>query len=663
MANAIKINILGDAKGLTSALTTAKAQLSAFGIAANKGKLLAGGAALGIAGLGIAAVQMGMEIKQAEKDFALSTGLIGEDLDDAFSQVMDAAGQVPDSFDVVATAAGNLQTTTGFLGDDLEGLTVQFLDLNRLGFGALNENQVGEMFQTWGLEGQAATDQMDMLAQVSQATGVDIGMLSDLVTSNAGAFMKWGLDAEEAVQMLGQWEKAGIDSNKVVRGLNSNIDMLESQGKDTTKMLDDMTKVMDDGNISAEEATLLYDLFGAEATDVIAQLEAGTITLSDFDKQMGLSGQTTEEMAAASATVGEKFSELRNRIMVKLYPALLKLGDVVIQVVDWMLINFPKGLAVIQAFTQDAIKFFTGLWESIEGTVNDFIAIVTGLWETFGGDILRYITTTWENVQQYLEGALEVITGIFQGFKAAFTGDWKGLWKSIRKVFSGAWKMLTAAVKQAFNGLRLLMAGILKGAIPVMRTLAVNLGNAIKDKVKEKIEDVKGFFRDLPGDLLRIGVRIANAAGTVGKNLGSGVLNGIKDGLIAAAGFAGDVASGVLSAVKNLLNTYVIDKINSAVEFTIPGPGPLPDIRINPPDIPRLRHGGSFRGMALVGEDGPELLRGASMGMGGGTVMSRREKDSSIGPMGGGITVNVYGSDATPEAIAAAVAWKMRRVG
>lgn len=633
MASPIKVQILGDAKGLQTALGQAQAQLKAFGLASNKGKLLAGGAATAIVGLGIAAGKMALDMDQAKKDFELSTGLVGEAADDAFQQVLDAAGQVPDALDAVVEAGGNLSTTTGFLGEDLENLTVQFLDLNRLGFGALNENQVGEMFNTWGLEGENATKALDNLAQVSQATGVDIGMLSDLVTSNAGAFMKWGLDAEEAVQMLGQWEKAGIDSNKVVRGLNSNIDMLESQGKDTAKMLEEMTQVMDDGNISAEEATLLYDLFGAEATDVIAQLEAGTISLKDFDTQMGMSGQSVQDMTNASATVGEKFAELRNKIMVKLGPALVRLGELLIQVVDWFI---EDALPAIEKFSQDAVELFQDIYDKVK-------PILDGIWE-------------------YLQGVIKIIEGIWEAFSSAFRGDWKGFWEGIKKIFTGIWKSLKGIFRTYWNSFKLYVQGVLtvfrqmfggvinnivdffknlpgrarSAAASGMRTLRDwFLGRArdIKDKAVAIFEKVVDWFRSLPGKARR-------AFG-----------NGFQ--------FLADTMRGAINKVIGAWN-----RVDTNIDIRVPGwvPGiggkgfTVPDIF---PDIPYLQHGGTASGFAVVGEAGPELIR---MPLGGGSVESARDAFGPGASTTNNVTVNVH-SNATPEEIASAVVWQMRRAG
>ena len=149
--------------------------------------------------------------------------------------------------------------------------------------------------------------------------------------------------------------------------------------------------------------------------------------------------------------------------------------------------------------------------------------------------------------------------------------------------------------------------------------------------------------------------RILNAA----KAMGTAILDGMKAGLSSGIGIAGDIAGDIMRAIKGVVNTQVIDRINRALEISfnthIPGVG---TVEINPRDISHLRHGGSASGRFIVGEDGPEVL---NLGMNSGRVTSRRESGGA--GIGEGVTVNVYGSEATAEGIGAAVLWDLRRAG
>jgi hypothetical protein len=102
----------------------------------------------------------------------------------------------------------------------------------------------------------------------------------------------------------------------------------------------------------------------------------------------------------------------------------------------------------------------------------------------------------------------------------------------------------------------------------------------VRDAVVGAIREIPGLLRGLAGDFY-------GAASEIATQLVQGIISGVSG----AGGVVGSVVDGILRAVKSLINTQIIDKINSALEFTIKGPGPVPDIHIDAPNIPHLQSG------------------------------------------------------------------------
>jgi phage-related protein len=96
-----------------------------------------------------------------------------------------------------------------------------------------------------------------------------------------------------------------------------------------------------------------------------------------------------------------------------------------------------------------------------------------------------------------------------------------------------------------------------------------------KNWVGEKIDDIVRFVTRLPG---RVGKAITGM-GTAGLDIGKAFIDGLKDGMTAAVGFAGDVASAVVDVVKSAWNTLAAE-INNFLPNSV-GVGPfaldLPD--------------------------------------------------------------------------------------
>ncbi|MCK6564680.1 MAG: hypothetical protein L6Q80_08025 [Dehalococcoidia bacterium] len=131
--------------------------------------------------------------------------------------------------------------------------------------------------------------------------------------------------------------------------------------------------------------------------------------------------------------------------------------------------------------------------------------------------------------------------------------------------------------------------------------------HAVFEGIKGSVRNAVAFVEGLAPLMLAAARALAQA-----------LLDGLRSVLSHAAGFAGDVAQAVLQAVKAVVNG-VIDQLNRAVEFTIPGPGPLPGIHVDPPDIPHLARGG-----IVVAGDNPSgieavvpLERAGEFGFGG----------------------------------------------
>ena len=126
---------------------------------------------------------------------------------------------------------------------------------------------------------------------------------------------------------------------------------------------------------------------------------------------------------------------------------------------------------------------------------------------------------------------------------------------------------------------------------------------SFKDAASDLIGEVVDFFVGLPRKLLDLYLDYLNA----GKNLASGLISGMVQGIKGAAGFTLGLAKDIINAISGFINDNLIDPFNDLLEFTIPIPV-LPDIHVNPPDIPRipeLAKGGIVRGqqLALLGDN------------------------------------------------------------
>lgn len=207
------------------------------------------------------------------------------------------------------------------------------------------------------------------------------------------------------------------------------------------------------------------------------------------------------------------------------------------------------------------------------------------------GGLVYLIVRHWDTIERITVGLWNTLRGIFTTMKDWLANNWRTI------------------VLVALSILFPPGAGLF---------LLVTKAGVIRDKVL-------GAFLGVVTGIRGMFTGAFNAA----KGLGEKLLEGLQTALSATGGFATNVAQAVLSAVKNVINTHVIDKINSALEFTIPVPG-LPDIHIDPPNIPRL-HAGALniprdmlavlqKGEMVLSARNAESVRSGSAAQGGGGI-------------------------------------------
>lgn len=417
------------------------------------------------------------------------------------------------------------------------------------------------------------------------------------------------------------------------------MDISAGTGKDLVTVSEALAKAQN-GNLGA-----LKKLDPALA-DLIKNTGSSELALESLAQTFDGQASAAADTAAGKLAIAKlQFGEMQEEIGARLIPVLAALSTWFVEsvipaierLVGWVETNWPRFRATVEqglAAIQEAwATYGQPVLDAIIAAVNTFIGIAQGLWATFGGTIKQHISDTWDNVKTIFGGAFDFITGIWNTFKGLFTGDWGLMWDGIKSTVSGAWDLIKGIVGLALDNLKaaigLAWDGIKAGVGTAWDGIKSAIGdkvNAVKDRVMEGVDGIVQFFVDLPGRITEQIGAIGGAALEVGKS----IINKLGEGLSNMVGFTTDIAAAVAKAVKGAINT-IIDKVNAAFEFTIPMKF-IPDIHVNPPDIPKLHTGGIFNsgrgeGLALL-QDGEGVF----------TRDQLQALPSLYGGRGGGVT-------------------------
>lgn len=630
MAKPITIEVTGDASKFSKSMDEVDSRLGKLGKVA-----AVGGAALG-AGLlagGAALFQIGSDFDEMKDTILVGTGATGEALESLYASAKTTMQNVPDSGQLVSEALTDVNKFMDLTGTQLETTTEGFLDFARLtgvDVGDAIERLDGVM-TTFNMTTEDADELMGDLVRISQETGVSMEDLTTQVDKWGPSFAEAGLTAEEAAAMLGKFNAAGLDVEAAGKSFNKFLLDAAGNGLTAEEAMADLDAKMSTLT-GPERLAAMEEIFGAKnAQAALTAYESGALALDDFNGLLGEGAGIVAEQTDATADFAEKWGEFKNKVLVRLEPLAVKLFTAISDGMDWINEN---GIPAIQTMVGEFEKFSGWVRANQDYIVGALAALATLVVVTLGPAFVVWAIAAGTAAIATVAAALPVIALVAAVAALGVAIVW--LWKN--------WDEVWANIK---TGARVALDWIVE-KFTWFKDAAVG-------KARELGDAVVGFITGIPGRLTALASTFLDA----GKTLGSKILDGVKNGITAVAGFAGDIANGVWKAVKGVINENVVDKLNNGIPDTL-GAGPF-KVRLPANPIPRLASGSrDFRGgYALVGEQGPELVglpRGSS-------VFSARETAEMGGARGPiSITVNTQ-TNANPREIARELAWIMKTRG
>ena len=555
---------------------------------------LGGIATKAFAGVGLAAVGVGAALVKIGGDFdkqfdkiRVGTGATGDALDGLEGSFKNVLKTVPASFDDAGTAIADLNTRLGLTGKPLEALSGQMINLSRITGTDLTTNvdNITRVFGDWGVatEDQADGDGQALPGLPGLGHGLDD--LSSSVVQFGAPLRNLGFGFDDSLALLAQFNKTGVNTETVFAGLKIGVGKLAKAGEDvpTTfrRVVDEITKLGPGSEATAKAIELFGQRAGPDLADAIA---GGKFQIDEMLGAITGGKDTINGAAKDTESFGEKWTLIKNRVLVGLEPvatkvfdaigtAMDRLGPVIDNLTVWFNDHIPQAVASLQAkwnevwpqvqavfetfaavvstvidtitglfhqseddvdgstsrlseIISQLVEVFSSAFAAIKVAVETVVKVVTDLWARFGDDILTYVRETWDNVQQFIQAALDIITGIFDLFTAIFTGKWGDAWDAIKQIVGGVWDAIRALVEQALNYIDTLIQVAL-GLISAAWSLA---WNSLKTLAADAWEGIKSAVYTGAGAVVGfvkgLPGKIASAA--------SGMWDGIKDAFKAA---------------------------------------------------------------------------------------------------------------------------------
>lgn len=679
---AILFKFLGDASDLKrgvkesdDALDGFKGRVGKFAtdvgdLAKKGGVLLAAGLAAGATAL----YQLGDDFDSAYDGIRVTTGKTGDALAGLESDFKSVVTSIPTDFESAGNAVAVLNQRLGLTGKPLQEASKSVLELTRLTGGDLDSalRMSTRLVGDWGLKNTKIAPTLDKLFRASQATGIGVDRLGEVMTDFGAPLRGLGFNFDETAAMLSKWEKEGVNTEVVLGSMKKAFGTFSKEFGDKApaefrKFVDEVAKAPD----SASAAQIAIAKLGTKGgPDFAAAVKEGRFAYGDLLQQISGGGETIGKASEDTMDWKEKLDILKNKAFVALEPVANEvfsaLGDGVAELRRlwdehgagiiagfmniwgraksvWDSVGTPIFNTIITVFNtlrqwwedngtpiiakvQEIISKIQPILEGLGEYVRTVLGVIMSLWEKVSDNILGVVQGVWTVISGVISGAMDVIKGVIDVVMGIITLDWSRVWNGLKGILGGVWDAILSILKGAWEIIKGLF-GVIWGTI---QTIWSGLWNWVKDfvggiwgSVSEAISGgfdmIVGFFKGLPDKL---------------KSAGSGMWNFISDGF---KGAVNTVIRG-WNALDIALGPW---EIPSWVPLVGGKKFGIPDLF---PDVPLLAKGGIVSGptMAMIGEGGgsnpTEVVFPANDPQRGYDLL--RQAGIPAENQGGGVTVN-----------------------
>lgn len=232
-----------------------------------------------IVAVGAASLAAFKEVDAGMDIIVQKTGATGEAFESMRGIAENIATTLPADFETVGTAIGEVNTRFGATGEQLEGLSTQFIQFAELnGVDVTNSiDSAQKALSAFGLGAGEAGGLLDVLNATGQATGASMDSLLNGLIQNGTAFQEMGLSIEQATVFMGQMETSGANSETVMNGLRKALKNAAEDGVPLNDALAQLQETILNGANGVDGLTAAYDMFGKSGDQIYAAVKNGTL--------------------------------------------------------------------------------------------------------------------------------------------------------------------------------------------------------------------------------------------------------------------------------------------------------------------------------------------------------------------------------------------------
>ena len=425
------VNLAGSIDpSLGKAIESAQKKISGLNV-----KALAVGAAVGgiAVATGKAVVEAGKYLKDLGSQFdeaadaiRIGTGATGDALDGLLDDFDEVYKSVPTTMEDASKAIADYNTRLGLTGPQLQEISKQALQVSDMlgdDLGGVIEES-SQAFQQWNIDADNMGGAMDYIFKVSQSTGMGFTDLMSNMQKFGPQLQEMGYSFETASALMGQLDKAGVNTEEVLSAMKRSVGALAKEGISASDGLAMYYEQIKNAGTAAEAASIASEIFGTKAgSTMAAAIRDGTLAVGDLTESLLENGETIAGAAEDTYDFAERLQIMKQGLEVALKP----MANTVFDGLNKFMPVLQKLMEQITPVISDAVEaaapfveeFLMGAADALEGVLPlisqlaaGLLPILTQLMSTLLPPLLSLVQTLLPPLMEIVQAILPPIAGI-----------------------------------------------------------------------------------------------------------------------------------------------------------------------------------------------------------------------------------------------------------
>ena len=463
--------------------------------------------------VGMAVVKLGKEVAKATSEIqdgratiVNATGASGEALQGLMDSAKAVYAESEASFDEVSRAIGEINTRLGYTDEALETTTALFLDFADATGQDVQQSVIAvtQAMNRWNIDAEQMPLLLDKLTVAGQASGISVAGLTASLTQNAGTLQAMGYSMDEAIAMMMQFEKQGIDSNAVLMAMKKSFEDSANAGTDARADWEALLASITNATDQAEANSIAVQAFGNRiATDMVSALQSGSLNFDDFAEAIANAEGALETTDEASKTTADRIETLKHSVTLM----LSEVGEELAPMIEEMLPTVKALLDAVFEAIKPIIPLLGNLVSELLPPIADIITTLVGVLVPMVSSVLPLLSSVLNVIGNILTTLLSLISPILNLIAEGVNAVLNPLMKVLEKVVG--W------INGIINGIKKLVGWIGDGVASLLgfKKSVEDVGDEV-NVYSDNTERAEKITKDFTKDVKKLTQELKNNAKT-----------------------------------------------------------------------------------------------------------------------------------------------------